>query len=114
VVLAALAFGGRAYLDRQWYVGEADGHVTVFKGIPATPLGIHLSSVVYESDVSATDARDLPLYCPTLDHGLPVSNRDEAFALIAQIKKDIAAAHAAGMHDSCPALASAVTDGEGR
>jgi PPM family protein phosphatase len=103
VVLAALTFGGRAYLDRQWYVGEADGHVTVFQGIPATPLGVHLNSVVYESDVSAVAADALPLYCSKLAHGLPVNNRDEAFALVSQIRKDIAAAHAGGVTESCTA-----------
>jgi PPM family protein phosphatase len=101
VVLAALTFAGRAYLDRQWYVGEADGYVTVFQGIPATPLGVHLSSVAYESDVSAAAADALPLYCLKLAHGLPVDDRDQAFALVAQIRKDIAAAHAGGADTAC-------------
>jgi PPM family protein phosphatase len=103
VVLAALTFGGRAYLDRQWYVGEADGHVTVFRGIPATPLGVHLNSVVFESDVSAAAADALPLYCSKLSRGLPVDNRDQAFALVGQIRTDIVAAHAGGTAESCTA-----------
>ncbi len=38
VVIAALAvfFAVRIYLDRQWYVGESNGNVAVFQGIPAT------------------------------------------------------------------------------
>ena len=96
VVLAALGFVGRAQLDRQWYVGEANGHVAVFRGIPATPLGVHLSSVVFESDVAAADARALPLYA-NLVEGLPATDRDDAFAIVDQIRRDLAAQQAAHM-----------------
>jgi serine/threonine protein phosphatase PrpC len=93
VVLAAIAFGARAYLDRQWYVGVENTHVAVYQGIPATPLGVHLSSPVYESAVLADDATALPYYAG-IRSGLAAKDRNDAFAIVEQIRADVAAANA--------------------
>ncbi len=56
-ILAALAvfFAVRIYLDRQWYVGESNGYVAVFQGIPATIGGFHLSHVELETDIPVAE-----------------------------------------------------------
>jgi protein phosphatase len=95
VLLAAGVFSARAYLDRQWYVGIADQHVAVFQGIPASPLGFHLSHVVFESNLTAKDASAIPLYSNIAD-GISAQGRDDAFAIVDQIRKDIAAATSGG------------------
>ena len=95
VLLAAGVFTARAYLDRQWYVGIANQHVAVFQGIPASPVGFHLSHVVFESDLAAKDASAIPLYS-TIADGIAAQGRDDAFAIIDQIRKDIAAAKSGG------------------
>ena len=95
VVVAAALFTGRAYLDGQWYVGVAGGHVAVYRGIPASVLGVHLSHTVFVSDVSATGAAALPLYTNIAD-GLPAKGRDDAFAIVEQIRKDVTTTKAGG------------------
>jgi PPM family protein phosphatase len=95
VLLAAGVFSARAYVDRQWYVGVANQHVAVFQGIPASPAGLHLSHVVFESNISSTDAADLPLYS-NIGEGISAQGRDDAFAIVDQIRKDIVGAKAGG------------------
>ena len=95
VILAAAAFSTRAYLDRQWYVGVDNHHVAVFQGIPASPVGLHLSHVVFETSISSSDAAALPLYS-NIAEGISAQGRDDAFAIVDQIRKDVAVAKAGG------------------
>jgi PPM family protein phosphatase len=95
VVLAGGIFSARAYLDRQWYVGVAQEHVAVFQGIPASPAGLHLSHVVFESNIASRDAAAIPLYAKIGD-GIAAQGRDDAFAIVDQIRKDVAGAQAGG------------------
>jgi PPM family protein phosphatase len=95
VVVAAGLFTGRAYLDGQWYVGVAENHVAVYRGIPATALGLHLSHAVFVSDLPAGGAAALPLYVNISD-GLSAKDRDDAFAIVDQIRRDMATTKAAG------------------
>lgn len=57
VLLALLGGGGYALLSRSYFVGDADGQIAVFNGIPQTVVGLSLSWVREETDL-ATD--DLP------------------------------------------------------
>jgi len=70
VVVLALAVAAFAVFNSSvYYVGNADGMVALYQGLPATLMGIHLSSVVELSTVSydslaayqreRVDARDL-------------------------------------------------------
>jgi serine/threonine protein phosphatase PrpC len=95
VVLAALAvfFAVRIYLDRQWYVGEADGHVAVFQGIPAEFGGMRFSHVELETDIPASDVSRLPQY-PALSDGITANDRTEAERIVEQIRRDLTAATA--------------------
>jgi PPM family protein phosphatase len=94
IFIAAGTFLTHAYLERQWYVGTAGGHVSVYEGIPATPLGIHLSHVVYESSVPAQQAQSLTLYA-NLQEGLPAHSHDDAFSIVDQIRRDVQSAQSA-------------------
>jgi serine/threonine protein phosphatase PrpC len=95
VVLAALAvfFAVRIYIDRQWYVGEADGHVAVYQGIPAEFAGMHFSHVELETDIPASEVAQLPQY-PSLADGITANDRGEAEAVVEQIRQDLSAAAA--------------------
>ena len=95
VVVAALAvfFAVRVYLDRQWYVGEAGGHVAVYQGIPATFGGVHFSHVELETDIPASEVAALPQY-PALSDGITANDRTEAMGIVEQIRQDLAAATA--------------------
>jgi serine/threonine protein phosphatase PrpC len=91
VVLATLAvlFAVRIYLDRQWYVGEADGNVAVYQGIPATFGGFTFSHVELVTDIPAAEVAQLPQY-PALSDGITANDRTEAMAVVEQIRSDLA------------------------
>jgi PPM family protein phosphatase len=95
VVLVALAvmFAVRIYLDRQWYVGEADGHVAVYQGIPAEFGGVRFSHVELETDIPASDVEQLPQY-PALSDGITANDRTEAMGIVEQIRRDLTGAAA--------------------
>jgi serine/threonine protein phosphatase PrpC len=88
VVLVAALFGVRAYVDRQWYVGEANGKVAVFRGIPARPLGITLSDLDTQTEIAATEVEALPVY-GGLPDGISAESRDDAFAIVEQMRTDL-------------------------
>ena len=95
VVVAALAvfFAVRVYLDRQWYVGESNGNVAVFQGIPATIGGLHFSHVELETDIPVADVAALPQY-PALADGITANDREEALGIVEQIRTDLSDASA--------------------
>ncbi|HYU56422.1 MAG TPA: Stp1/IreP family PP2C-type Ser/Thr phosphatase, partial [Actinomycetota bacterium] len=47
------------YVDRQWYVGESNGMVAIFRGLPAEPLGLDLSTLVEETGLPAAEVERL-------------------------------------------------------
>jgi hypothetical protein len=83
----------RIYLDRQWYVGEATGHVAVYQGIPAEFGGVHFSHVELETDIPASEVAQLPQY-PELSDGITANDRTEAMGIVEQIRRDLTAAAA--------------------
>jgi PPM family protein phosphatase len=93
VAVIAIVVIGRAYLDRQWFVGEVNGHVAIFQGIPAELAGLRFSSVQVETDIPADDAAALPAYA-ALPAGITVNDRDEAQAVVEQIREDVETAAA--------------------
>ena len=90
VVIASAATGVRLYVDRQWYVGEQDGRVAVFNGIPAKPLGISLSKPEEITEISAADAERIRPW-QGLAQGITADSREAAASLVTQIRRDVAA-----------------------
>ena len=97
VVVAALAvfFAVRIYIDRQWYVGESDGKVAVFQGIPATLAGSRSRTWRSRRTSPRADVAKLPQY-PALADGITANDRTEALAVVEQIRSELAAAAASG------------------
>src|SRR5690606_38911384 len=58
-LLAAGAWAGYRWTQDQYFVGVADGHVAVFRGIPQDVAGIELSELV---ETTGTAVEDLPGY----------------------------------------------------
>ena len=95
VIVAASLFAVRAYVERQWYVGESGGRVAVFNGIPAEPFGISLSSVAAQfDDLPADEVAQLELY-RDLAQGITVESEREALDRVAQMRADLEARAAA-------------------
>jgi serine/threonine protein phosphatase PrpC len=89
VALAAVAFVARFYVDRQWYVGESNGHVAVYQGIPAQFAGLRLSHVDVETDLPAAEVTRLPVY-QDLPNGITANDRSDALAIVEQMRTDLA------------------------
>lgn len=89
VLLLALV-GVRAYVHSQWYVGVSDsGYVAVYQGLPATPLGIQLSSLQTEyKDLSAADVGSFDIY-KSLPNGITANSRADAEAIVTQMRADV-------------------------
>jgi serine/threonine protein phosphatase PrpC len=89
VAVAVVAFvGTRIYVDRQWYVGEANGKVAIYRGIPARPLGISLSHVRETTDIPAQQAEQLQPY-KNLTDGITAGSLQSAEGIVAQIRRDL-------------------------
>jgi protein phosphatase len=101
IALIALVVVGRSYLDRQWYVGESNGSVAIFRGIPAELGGLRFSRVQVETDIPAEEAAALPLYA-TLADGITANDREEARQIVDQIRQDVDAARAAATSGGSP------------
>ena len=91
LVLVAAAFVGRHYIDSQWYVGVENGHVAVFQGIPAAPLGFDLSHAVEVTELSAAQVEQLAAH-DNLTEGINANSRAEAEAIVEQMRQDLIAA----------------------
>lgn len=88
LVLVAL-FAARWWIDRQWYVGPADGSVAIYQGIPLTVLGYDLGRAVeVTEDLPADEVRELGTYS-AFDEGIPVTDRDHGRQLIEQMVEDV-------------------------
>ena len=80
------------WVDRQYYVGETAGHVAVFQGIPAAPLGYELSRPVEEyPDLPADSVTAFPEYSG-LTEGITAESEEDARAIVAEIQAAVAAA----------------------
>jgi protein phosphatase len=101
IALLALAALGRSYLDRQWYVGEANGNVAIFRGIPAELGSLRFSRLQVETDIPAGEAAALPLYAKLAD-GITANDREEAQQIVDQIRQDVDAARAAATSGGSP------------
>ncbi len=87
-VVVVAVVGLRIYLDSQWYVGVSNGHVAIYRGIPASVAGFDLHRVIVESTVPADAAEELALY-RDLAEGITAQDREEADAILAQIRQDV-------------------------
>jgi PPM family protein phosphatase len=92
VLLVAALVGVRSYVDSQWYVGVANGHVAIFQGIPADVAGFELHHVVLETTIPAVDAEQLAIYRTRLSDGITAENRTNAEEIVDQIRADVTAA----------------------
>jgi PPM family protein phosphatase len=88
VILFAGYTAFRSYVDDQWYVGTANGHVAIYQGIPAVPFGIHLSRVDEETGLDAAAVEQLGTFTDLAD-GINVGSRDEARAIVDQMQQDL-------------------------
>ena len=98
-IVAALLVAGwvgvHAYANGQWYVGESNGQVAIYHGIPVRVLGVHLSHVAATTDLSAAAAEQLEPWAGIHD-GITATSFGQAQAIVEQMRADLTAAGATG------------------
>jgi serine/threonine protein phosphatase PrpC len=93
VVIVVILGGGlfavkRFWVDQQWFVGESNGVVALYRGIPAAPLGFELFEVVETTDLRAADVTPFPEY-RDLDRGITAESEQDARNIVAQMLRDV-------------------------
>ncbi|AXE39877.1 PP2C family protein-serine/threonine phosphatase [Acidipropionibacterium virtanenii] len=86
VLLIALVafFGAHVYLGDQYYVGDQDGTVAIYQGIPDSLAWVQLSRVAETTDISTSD---LPIYYRTkVESTISVDSIDSARATVAELR----------------------------
>lgn len=95
LIVLALLFAARWWLDRQWYVGASEGSVALYQGIPLTILGFELGHPVQVyADLPAAEVRRLQT-ADGFDEGIPVEDRAAGEDLVEQLREDLRAARRA-------------------
>jgi serine/threonine protein phosphatase PrpC len=92
LVLIALALVAikAMFIDQQWFVGESNGNVAVYRGIPARPLGLDLATLVEETQIPVEAVAAIPAY-QNVAGGITASSEDDARAIVAQMERDLVA-----------------------
>lgn len=89
VIVAGALFGAkRLFVDEQWFVGEADGRVALFRGIPAEPLGFSLATEVLRTELSVEEVQRFSSW-QDIDQGITVSSLEDGERLIDQMRDDV-------------------------
>lgn len=88
VVLLALVFGGGyALLSRAFFVGDDDGEIAVFQGIPERALGVDLYWKVADTDLPVDE---LPDYMQRqLDRGVTETSLEDAQEVVTRYERAI-------------------------
>jgi PPM family protein phosphatase len=90
VLIAATIIGARAYIGHQWYVGDSNGRVAIYNGIPTTVIGLELSHVEQLTNLDARQAQRLQPWSNLRD-GITARNLSDAMRIVEQIRRDLAA-----------------------
>jgi serine/threonine protein phosphatase PrpC len=87
LILLVLALGGwigvRAWTNRSFYVGVNGETVTIYRGLPVSFAGIHLSHVEEPTTMKVADVA--PYFLPRLRDGIRARNLTDARNLVKQI-----------------------------
>ncbi|QCV96000.1 PP2C family protein-serine/threonine phosphatase [Acidipropionibacterium acidipropionici] len=84
VVAAVAFFGVHTYLGDQYYVGDDNGTVAIYQGIPDRLVWVQLSKVTETTDISTSD---LPNYYRTkVESTISVDSVDSARATVAELR----------------------------
>jgi serine/threonine protein phosphatase PrpC len=91
LIVGALWAVKEFFIDRQWYVGESNGIVALYRGIPAEPLGLELSTVVDDFPmIPAAQVTQFPEY-RNLEEGITAESEADAREIITQMQLDLEA-----------------------
>jgi protein phosphatase len=91
LVVAALWAAKALWVDSQFYVGESNGSVALYRGVPAAPLGFELSTPVEEfADLPAAEVTRFPEY-QELASGITATSEEDARSIVEQMRRALEA-----------------------
>jgi PPM family protein phosphatase len=88
-IVAVATIGARIYINHQWYVGDDNGRVAIYQGVPASILGFDLSHVQETTELPSADVvryqvwRDLP-------DGITAKSFQDAESIVSSMRQQIA------------------------
>ena len=90
LVLAGGIGGSLAYLNHTAFLGEQDGNVTVYRGMPGAVMGIPLSTFDHDTGLAVEELDNIPAnVSERLKDGIRVDSVADADALVETWKKQI-------------------------
>jgi serine/threonine protein phosphatase PrpC len=92
VVLVAIVAGGAAFLlSRSYYVGEYEGTLAIYRGLPQEIAGVSASQVLDE-EITATPVDGFPAFRQqTIREGLTAQSLDDARRIVADLQGQLEA-----------------------
>jgi protein phosphatase len=99
VLIPLILIGGalfvvkRFFVDNQWFVGVSNGHVAIFRGIPAQPLGLDLATLDRETDLPAEEVSQFSAW-ESLAEGITADSEQDAESIVTQMREDLEAREA--------------------
>lgn len=87
-LIAAAIIGALAYIGHQWYVGESNGRVAIYNGIPTKVVGFDLSHVKENTSLDARQAKRLQPWSGLKD-GITAESLSDARTIVEQIRRDL-------------------------
>lgn len=87
LILGGTAWGTSQYLSHVAFLGNSDGKVAVYQGVPGEILGVACSKLVEETDVSVADLSSTAR--GNIEEGLRCDSLDDAYDLVESYRADI-------------------------
>ena len=88
-IIGGAAWGTSQYLNHVAYLGNNNGYVAIYQGVPGEVFGISSSSLIETTDIAVTDLSSTAE--SSINAGLRVGSVEEAQALVQQYRDDLAA-----------------------
>ncbi len=103
-VLGVLLLGGWLWIAQQYYVGNSDGYVAVYRGIPQTLGSVPLSSVV---ESTAIPTVQLPTYAQELVNAtIAAASMQDADRIVTILDEQAANCRAKPKTEGCPGVST--------
>ncbi|MBM3690369.1 MAG: serine/threonine-protein phosphatase [Actinobacteria bacterium] len=101
-IIVAVGIAGTAWVRSQWYVGQSDGLVTIYRGVSGSLLGLPMQSTVQVSDLTVGS---LPLFDAGLvADGIVADSEADAQRIVNDLRVRAAACAVVPTPAGCPAI----------
>jgi len=85
LLVGGALYGANWWIDQQWFVGVQNDRITLYRGIPARPLGLDLATAVKETAVVASEVQRFPEYAE-VDQGITADSEEHGLTIIDEMR----------------------------